>query len=267
MRPYRHSLSSNPAVSRLKSTQGFTLIELLVVIAIIAILASILFPVFARARENARRTSCMSNLKQIGLGFMQYVQDYDEKFPMAYYYADGVYNCNGGPAQTNASMPGAVFRGYDGCSAGHFITWMDQIFPYVKSVQLFVCPSATWGQSDATNREPSYGYNRKISNMYASPFTGGVSHATIQNASQLVVVLDYNVQHALFANGNQFGDWALGYGTDEEKLHIWPHLGGGNIAYADGHAKWAIKGNKPLTETVEWPRESGIAWNPAYVTP
>src|SRR5471030_86040 len=61
--------------------RGFTLIELLVVIAIIAILASILFPVFARARENARRASCMSNLKQLGLGYLQYAQDYDESFP------------------------------------------------------------------------------------------------------------------------------------------------------------------------------------------
>ena len=67
---------------------GFTLIELLVVFAIIAILAAILFPVFARARENARRASCQSNLKQIGLGIMQYTQDYDEKMPRMFYYID-----------------------------------------------------------------------------------------------------------------------------------------------------------------------------------
>src|SRR5690349_1235069 len=72
-----------------KASYGFTLIELLIVIAIIAILAAILFPVFARARENARRSSCQSNLKQIGLAFAQYTQDNDERLPMAYNYYGG----------------------------------------------------------------------------------------------------------------------------------------------------------------------------------
>jgi len=97
---------------------AFTLVELLVVIAIIAILAAILFPVFARARENARRSSCQSNLKQIGLGLLQYSQDYDEKLVRKRY----------GP-------------GGDGRSDADNYKWMDAIFPYVKSTQLFSCPS------------------------------------------------------------------------------------------------------------------------------
>jgi prepilin-type N-terminal cleavage/methylation domain-containing protein/prepilin-type processing-associated H-X9-DG protein len=110
-----------------QSRRGFTLIELLVVIAIIAILASILFPVFARARENARRSSCLSNMKQQGLGVMQYTQDYDEKYPQAYYYPD------------NSS------------SSGGYAHWSGLIQPYVKSNQLFVCPSDKNGGLAPTN--------------------------------------------------------------------------------------------------------------------
>ncbi|HEY3333359.1 MAG TPA: DUF1559 domain-containing protein [Capsulimonadaceae bacterium] len=92
--------------------KGFTLIELLVVIAIIAILAAILFPVFAKAREKARQTSCLSNLKQIGLGFTQYIQDYDEIFP------------------------GSQIK-----SGVNIVGWRTELYPYVKSLQVFMCPS------------------------------------------------------------------------------------------------------------------------------
>jgi prepilin-type N-terminal cleavage/methylation domain-containing protein/prepilin-type processing-associated H-X9-DG protein len=101
---------------------GFTLIELLVVVAIIAILAAILFPVFARARENARRASCQSNLKQIGLGLIQYTQDYDE------------------------AVPADVFVSVQASDATHY-KWMDAIYPYVKSTQIFDCPSIMGGGS------------------------------------------------------------------------------------------------------------------------
>src|SRR5471030_203059 len=105
----RHRTRAVQCASR---KSGFTLIELLVVIAIIAILAAILFPVFARARENARRASCQSNLKQIGLGILQYTQDYDEKMPVCNNY---------------------VQRQSQG--------WAGPILPYLKSVQVFHCPS------------------------------------------------------------------------------------------------------------------------------
>ncbi len=134
---------SRPCVALLR--RGFTLIELLVVIAIIAILASILFPVFARAREQARKAACASNLKQIGLAFLMYAQDYDEALP-PFSQGTGPQGCLG-------------YAGADGPR------WADMIFPYVKNSHVFDCPSGTQrmavfsgGQCfDITKY--SYGYN------------------------------------------------------------------------------------------------------------
>jgi prepilin-type N-terminal cleavage/methylation domain-containing protein/prepilin-type processing-associated H-X9-DG protein len=122
---------------------GFTLIELLVVIAIIAILAAILFPVFAKAREKARQTTCLSNTKQIGMALMQYEQDWDEANPGVWF----------GPASA-----GAWSRPSD---ATLYYKWMDAIFPYVKSEQVFNCPS------DGVNKKYVF-RNRDGSNGYGS---------------------------------------------------------------------------------------------------
>jgi prepilin-type N-terminal cleavage/methylation domain-containing protein len=100
----------------LLSRKGFTLIEILVTIAIIAILAAILFPVFARARENARRTSCLSNIKQIATALVMYTQDYDEMLPLYRF-----------------TSPLAIGGQYNSLQA---------LYPYVKSTQVFICPSA-----------------------------------------------------------------------------------------------------------------------------
>ena len=115
-----------------KRRSGFTLIELLVVVAIIALLAAILFPVFGRARENARRSSCQSNLKQQGLGIMQYAQDYDEVMVPAWLEGD----CDAGYGWVNTGST-------RNCNLTNpNLKWMDLIQPYVKSEQIFNCPSA-----------------------------------------------------------------------------------------------------------------------------
>ncbi len=152
--------------SQLKScivqrSRGFTLIELLVVIAIISILAAILFPVFARARENARRASCLSNAKQAGLGIMQYTQDYDEKLPKAYH---------------NSTI------------------WADDIQPYVKNYQMFKCPSNPPGRKsgDATNPnrlEPDYATNGML---VGDPTNESVSLAEIDAPAEIVFATDSN---------------------------------------------------------------------------
>ena len=121
---------------------AFTLIELLVVIAVIAILAAILFPVFARARENARRAACLSNMKQIGLGIMQYVQDFDEKFPAQY---SNQFNFMATKAsETTASAPYCSSTAKNGsCPISNVMAPVFYIIqPYIKNVQVYVCPSA-----------------------------------------------------------------------------------------------------------------------------
>jgi len=217
------------------SKRAFTLIELLVVIAIIAILAAILFPVFARARENARRASCMSNLKQIGLGMMMYVQDYDERYPMNFQRITSTSPI----IQTDSTMPGMKYQsnyGSDSSTNHHYVTWMDEIYPYVKSLQVFDCPSqsehiyASYGFSDAIAGWRSAYNNGITSNGVA------MSMAAVNRPSQVILLLDYYSYYGVIANPWNAKTWADP--TYKYYGQIAPHLDGGNICFADGHVKW-----------------------------
>ena len=230
---------------RASTRKGFTLIELLVVIAIIAILAAILFPVFARARENARRASCQSNLKQIGLGFMQYTQDYDEKFPLAVVNFQGT----GGPkVQTVAGTPGLEFDTGDGLVYGKFVSWMDETFPYIKSTQLFVCPSGrplapTYG---------SYGYSYSIAQIAVNP-AAPLSLAAIKRSAEIVLSCDMNYSsNAYNAEQSYYAAYGkAGVNAPYDQIFV-RHLDGANFLFADGHVKWYVGGNSTLMSARAW---------------
>ena len=146
---------SRAATPRSAPQTGFTLIELLVVIAIIAILAAILFPVFAQAREKARQTACLNNLKQIGSGVQMYAQDYDEHFPINLYY--------------NAVATSAY-------AAGATIDWREMIQPYIKNGQGKL-------QTSTSNSEYTLG-NRSLSGVFQCPSTPGIkAYQANQNLS------------------------------------------------------------------------------------
>ena len=229
--------------------RGFTLIELLVVIAIIAILAAILFPVFARARENARRTNCISNLKQIGLGIMQYTQDYDERYP-------GVY-----------SLINAADKTQDGQELiSGFQSWQQIIYPYVKSHQMYFCPNspsqagADIPSSPVTNPlarllNSNYGYNSYIGVRLAP-----ISLSAVQTPATTYMIAEAGAysfsQSDLKGNsGNAYsGTYYLpGGGANgvsctgviaefQSDCRTGRHFDGVTVAFADGHTKWLKSG-------------------------
>jgi prepilin-type N-terminal cleavage/methylation domain-containing protein/prepilin-type processing-associated H-X9-DG protein len=212
-----------------RRSQGFTLIELLVVIAIIAILAAILFPVFGRARENARRASCQSNMKQIGLAFLQYTQDYDEKLPLV---GDGR---GGGTGTANVFKTG-TWNPYDDFDSTdtRFSMGTGTLQPYLKSAQIWVCPSDTEGARSGL----SYASNACAYDTSGSATVDG------RRPGKSLAAFDETSRWLLLAEEAQVGQTATS-STDDGYLSLEAandlsvrHLGGSNAAFLDGHVKF-----------------------------
>ena len=232
--------------------KGFTLIELLVVIAIIAILAAILFPVFAQAREKARQTGCLNNTKQISLAFVQYLDDYDETYP-----TDLFNNCGASDMVTTAKAgyPGSKY--YFQCDAtgrSSEYTWMDALYPYIKNLSIFDCPSRTKPNMASSDNVPSYGYNTEVSGHLPLTPNGIVWHAgspitygKIPNVADFIISGDRHWAGNAFT-GYQYQAYASDYvGSGAKDAKLFPHVDGINLAFADGHAKWFKYNNSIFT--------------------
>jgi prepilin-type N-terminal cleavage/methylation domain-containing protein/prepilin-type processing-associated H-X9-DG protein len=206
---------------------GFTLIELLVVIAIIAILAAILFPVFARARESARKATCLSNLKQLGLGMAMYAQDYDE-LNVSCWHSIG--------AQKQAVDETKVCE-----------TWDRMIQPYLKSIGTYACPSdigSTKADVPGMGRPiRSYCYTGSVGGGWC-PWTPPRSIAAIPRPSETISLIERdNCGGTVY--GPTKGEWWWCSITDSEGESDWRHNNHMNVLYTDGHVKSAPWSNDP----------------------
>ncbi|MCC7492806.1 MAG: DUF1559 domain-containing protein [Fimbriimonadaceae bacterium] len=215
---------------RRRFTGGFTLIELLVVIAIIAILAAILFPVFAKAREKARQSSCASNLKQIGLASLQYTQDYDESFAIGTHTGGyAAYVVPGTGAQSGA-------------------TFATSVQPYIKNLQSYACPSSRDLQFYSGVPGPpwlGYTYNTLLTRS---------SQSTVKAPSQCIMVWEWaglNFNSVMLYVPETTNTFTMPYQAGVTTSRIpWYGFGGGvenqpqihtegsNKCYVDGHVKW-----------------------------
>ena len=237
----RERCGSTPRHARFTSGKcsAFTLIELLVVIAIIAILAAILFPVFAQAREKGRQAACLSNFKQIGLGIMQYSQDYDESLPYVNFEYNAAGNYAAGNPVTNAK-------------------WIDVIYPYVKSEALYNCPSDVvnpaykYLKNGRTGANfGSYGFSQAYYSGVVAQGPSGKTLADMKVPSTTVLIGEPYQQggSADFYSANETLPFSLVPNVSPRRLTctwsggqpavglIERHQGMTNIAWGDGHAK------------------------------
>lgn len=241
---------------------AFTLVELLIVIAIVSLLAAILFPVFGRARENARRSSCQSNLKQITLGIKQYSQDYDEKFPLGPNFPEDNTDFTTG--------------------------WAATVQPYVKNLQVYHCPSDKKPSSENPKDEGyiDYWYNAALSwnglfgSLGTANYRTGVSEAALANSPLTIMLGEGNnaeySKSAFRTNGctvaGQGSDNAPGLNKCDTTTYLVngqgiaggqrKHFSGLNLAFSDGHVKWFKSneeaGNNDISSTLIYNVRAGF---------
>ena len=237
MMMHLHPAPKSGRSGRYAGRPGFTLVELLVVVAIIALIAAILFPAFSRVRENARRTTCESNLKQIGMGLLQYVQDYDEHLPLLVTNDTSVERTED---FNNPASPANALR---------------DIEPYAKNTQIFQCPSSTVLPPGSTNpnapttfSSTNYMGNGVLFTVASANLCVGRSVAVIPDTSQIVFLHEFmycadafqfrplNWKSLVFSQASAYSYWHFWDGTKEEYDNV--HFQGGNILFCDGHVKW-----------------------------
>lgn len=225
---------------------GFTLIELIVVIGIIMLIAAILFPVFARARENAKRAACMSNLKQVGLAFLQYVQDYDERLPN---HGNAANNGSNGTDVIDYMNPAAAGVGFAKPWAPN---WAYAIFPYSKSKQILICPSVSL--LDPTYTPTAFGDTNYSGNGVILR-GAGLAVSAIPNTSDIILLKESNSRINIAntrpakndsnlpitgCNG-QYKYWHYNPTTPRTiatETYLNNHFAGSNVLFTDGHVKW-----------------------------
>ena len=228
--------------SGIANRRGFTLIELLVVIAIIAILAAILFPVFAQAREKARATSCLSNEKQMGTALMMYAQDYDEGFPT---WSEYFYCATNGVA----TVPCAAYPGLDTVDR----YWDAKLYPYVKSGNpgntsapnwsgVWHCPDAA---ADTSPTGRSYGLNYAYVYDYnpASPYAFRYLFISDLDSPSSCIFVGDSGQDGLMDMPHHFSGYQQHFnvvvtGVPNTRDRPWRHSDGANYVFLDGHAKY-----------------------------